>query len=82
MPGEDYDMLVKVLLNALPPHLFMQTTATDIDFHVPFEHLEGPVPIGAEKICTQQFGDWEKTVKCGLYHGVSIPDPHVDYRPF
>lgn len=53
MPGEDYDMLVKVLLNALPPHLFMQTTATDIDFHVPFEHLEGPVPIGAEKICTQ-----------------------------
>ena len=49
---------------------------------IPFEYLEVPVPIDAEKILTQQFGDWKRPVKGGSYHGVLISDPHVDYKTY
>lgn len=35
MPRKDYDRLVKVMPRELPAHLFMQTTVTDIGFHIP-----------------------------------------------
>ena len=49
---------------------------------IPFEYLEVPVPIDAEKILAQQFGDWKKPVKGGSYHGILISDPHMDYKTY
>lgn len=49
---------------------------------VPFEYIDVPVPVDAEKILTQQFGKWRIPVKGGSYHGVLISDPHTDYRTY
>lgn len=47
---------------------------------VPFEYIEVNIPVDAEKILTQQFGDWRTPVKGKSWHGSLILDPHTPYK--
>lgn len=47
---------------------------------VPFEYINVNIPIDAERILTQQFGDWRTPVKGTSWHGTLILDPHTPYK--
>lgn len=47
---------------------------------VPFEYLMVRIPVGAEKILTQQFGDWETPKRGGAWHGELVFDVNTDWK--
>lgn len=81
LPMERYEWCGSLCArNFWHPHSIRKTEWFREYKRVPFEYIDVNIPVDAERILTQQFGDWRKPVKGTSFHGGLILDPHTPYK--
>lgn len=81
LPMEKYEWCGSLVArNFWHPHCIRKTEWFREYKSVPFEYLDVNIPVDAERILTQQFGDWRTPVKGTAFHGGLIMDPHTPYK--
>lgn len=81
LPMERYEWCGSLCArNFWHPHSIRKTKWFREYKSVPFEYIDVNIPIDAECILTQQFGDWKTPVKGTAFHGGLILDPYTPYK--